>query len=256
MADQNNENTGSGRNPTIIIGGGLLLVGAVIVLIFGGTFFGNNENVSAVAGKTSVGETSVGETSVGETSVGGTSVGDVIGGDEVGREQLAQAEEILPTDIQLPSSGPPLQTGDLPYEFSLKDPDGDTVLLSQFIGRPLLINFWATWCGPCRIEMPEMQSVFEEYGDSEDFLILALDQDESAKKVAAYFDELGLTFRPLLDEDNQTARSYGLQGTLPASIFINPDGEVTVVHRGVMTRGQIDEFLAETIPGKSLVDAS
>jgi cytochrome c biogenesis protein CcmG/thiol:disulfide interchange protein DsbE len=244
MSNQNNESTGSGRNPLIIIGGGLLLVGAVIVLIFGGTFFGDNDNVSdgAVADNDIVRD--------------GPFAGDAVVNDAAVRERLAQAENTARTNIKLPDSGPPLQVGDLPYEFSLKDPDGDTVLLSQFIGRPLLINFWATWCGPCRIEMPELQSVFEEYGDSEDFLILALDQDESAEKVAAYFDELGLTFRPLLDEDNQTARSFGLQGTLPASIFINPDGEVTVVHRGVMTRGQIGEFLAETIPGKSLVDAS
>jgi len=250
MSNQNNESTGSGRNPIIIIGGGLLLVGAVIVLIFGGTFFGDNDNVSDGA----VADSDI----VRDDAFAGNDIvrDDAVVSDAAVRERLAQAENTAPTNIKLPDSGPPLQVGDLPYEFSLKDPDGDTVLLSQFIGRPLLINFWATWCGPCRIEMPEMQSVFEEYGDSEDFLILALDQDESAEKVAAYFDELGLTFRPLLDEDNQTAKSYGLQGTLPASIFVNPDGEVTVVHRGVMTRGQIDEFLAETIPGKSLVDAS
>ena len=98
--------------------------------------------------------------------------------------------------------------------------------------------------------MPELQAVFEEYKD-DGLLILALDQDETAPDVQEYFAELGLTFDPLLDEDSETARNYGLQGTLPATIFINPDGEVTVVHRGVMTRGQIDTFLAETIPGKT-----
>jgi thiol-disulfide isomerase/thioredoxin len=216
MTDQQQESTGSGRSPVIIIGGGLILIGAVAVLLFGGVLFGNDDAV---------------------------------------QEQPAVAAETVLTAIQLPESGPPLQVGDQPYEFALNDLDGDTVALSQFIGRPILINFWATWCGPCRIEMPELQSVFEEYGDSEDFLILALDQDESAEDVSAYFEELGLTFQPLLDEGNKTAKNYGLQGTLPASVFINPDGEITVIHRGVMTRGQIDGFLAETIPGKSMVDA-
>jgi thiol-disulfide isomerase/thioredoxin len=215
MTDQQQESNGSGRSPLIIIGGSLVLIGAVIVLLFGGVLFGN----------------------------------DAI------QEQPVVIAETSPTNIQLPESGPPLQVGDQPYEFELKDLDGNEVALSQFIGRPVLINFWATWCGPCRIEMPELQSVFEEYGDSEAFLILALDQDESAGDVSAYFDELGLTFQPLLDEGNQTARNYGLQGTLPASVFINPDGEVSVIHRGVMTRGQIDGFLVETIPGKSMVDA-
>lgn len=216
MTDQQQESTGSGRNPVIIIGGALILVGAVVILLFGGVLFGDDDAV---------------------------------------QEQPAVVAETLPTAIQLPKNGPPLQVGDQPYEFALKDLDGNTVTLSQFIGRPVLINFWATWCGPCRIEMPELQSVFEEYGGSEEFLILALDQDESAGDISAYFDELGLTFQPLLDEDNQTARNYGLQGTLPASVFINPAGEVTVIHRGVMTRGQIDGFLVETIPGKSMVDA-
>lgn len=241
MTDQDNENNGSGRNPIIIVGGSLILVGALVVLLFGGTLFG--------------GDDVVGDYAVVDDVVSNDVVSNDVVGDDAVQAQLAQAADTVPTAVELPVSGPPLQTGDQPYEFSLKDLDGNTVALSQFIGRPLLINFWATWCGPCRIEMPELQSVFEEYGDIEDFLILALDQDESAEKVAAYFDELDLTFLSALDEDNQTAKSYGLQGTLPASIFVNPDGEITVVHRGVMTRGQIDEFLAETIPGKSMVDA-
>jgi thiol-disulfide isomerase/thioredoxin len=215
MTDQQQESTGKGRSPVIIIGGSLILIGAVVVLLFGGVLFGN----------------------------------------DAAQEQSLAVAETVTTAVQLPESGPPLQVGDQPYEFALNDLDGNAVTLSQFIGRPILINFWATWCGPCRIEMPELQSVFEEYGGSEEFLILALDQDESAEDVSAYFDELGLTFQPLLDEGNKTAKNYGLQGTLPASVFINPDGEVTVIHRGVMTRGQIDGFLAETIPGKSMVDA-
>jgi peroxiredoxin len=216
MSENNIENANNRRNPVIIIGGVLVLVGAVVILIFGGVLFGD---------------------------------------DNIVNDQPVTALANSSIAVQLPENGPPLQVGDQPYEFALQDLDGNTVALSQFIGRPILINFWATWCGPCRLEMPELQSVFEEYRDSEDFLILALDQDETAEDVNAYFDELGLTFQPLLDENNETAKNYGLQGTLPASVFINPDGEVVVIHRGVMTRGQIDQFLVETIPGKSMVDA-
>jgi peroxiredoxin len=216
MSEHNSEEASSRCSPFIVIGGVLVLAGAIIILIFGGVLFGN---------------------------------------DDVEQEQEITPPENPSSTIQLPLNGPPLQVGDKPYEFQLEDLDGNIVALSQFIGRPVLINFWATWCGPCRIEMPELQSVFEEYRDSDDFLILALDQDETAEDVSAYFDELGLTFQPLLDKNNETAKNFGLQGTLPASVFINPDGEVTVIHRGVMTRGQIDQFLAETIPGKGLVDA-
>jgi peroxiredoxin len=160
----------------------------------------------------------------------------------------SQAGQVAENAVQLPNSGPPLQVGDQPYEFALQGLDGETVALSQFIGRPIMVNFWATWCGPCRIEMPEIQAVWEAYQD-DGLVVLALDQDETAEDVQAYFDELGLTFTPLLDDGSNTAQNFGLQGTLPASIFINPDGEVSIIHRGIMTRGQLDTFLAETLSG-------
>jgi peroxiredoxin len=206
----NQDNEKKDRNPAILIGGLVLLVGAFVILIFGGGLFGDNSQAL---------------------------------------DQIALEEQVQPGAVQLPASGPPLQVGDQPYEFALQGVDGQTHNLSQFIGRPILVNFWATWCGPCRIEMPEIQAVWEEYQD-DGLVVLALDQDESAGDVQAYFDELGLTFTPLLDDDSDTAQSFGLQGTLPASVFINPDGEVTVIHRGVMTRGQLDTFLAETLPSE------
>jgi thiol-disulfide isomerase/thioredoxin len=217
MTTHDQESSGGKRNPVVIIGGVLILAGAIFILLFGSALLDGNTS------------------------------------DQEAQALLLQDQT---SSIQLPESGPPLQVGDRPYEFALQDLEGETITLSQFIGRPLLINFWATWCGPCRIEMPELQAVFDEYRDSEDLLILALDQDETAEDVSAFFDELGLTFKPLLDVQNETAQSYGLQGTLPASVFINPGGEVAVIHRGIMTRGQIDQFLAETIPMKGLVDAN
>jgi peroxiredoxin len=196
-----------GRKPYVLVAGLVILVAAFGFLIFGGRLFGGDEaSQPAEAGQTQ---------------------GDVAA-------------------IQLPVSGPPLQVGDQPYEFALQGVDGQTVALSQFIGRPILVNFWATWCGPCRIEMPEIQAIWEKHQD-DGLVILALDQDESVGDVQAYFDELGLTFTPLLDDGSRTAKSFGLQGTLPASVFINPDGEVSVIHRGVMTRGQLDSFLDQTL---------
>jgi peroxiredoxin len=196
-----------GRNPIVLIAGLVILVAAFVFLIFGGSLFGDDE--------------------VSQPAVAELTQGDVM-------------------TVLLPESGPPLQVGDQPYEFALQGVDGQTVALSQFIGQPILVNFWATWCGPCRIEMPEIQAIWEEHKD-DGLVVLALDQSETAEDVQAYFDELGLTFTPLLDEGNDTAKNFGLQGTLPASVFINPDGEVSVIHRGVMTRGQLDGFLDQTL---------
>ena len=200
------------RSPLVLIGGAILLVLALVVVLFGDSFLGDNALAPEPA--------------------------------------PALADRSAVPAVTLPESGPPLQMGDRPYAFALQNLQGETVQLSQFIGRPILINFWATWCGPCRIEMPELQAAFEAYQD-EGLVILALDQDEAASEVEAYFDELGLTFTPLLDVDSETAANYGLRNTLPSSVFINPAGEVAVIHRGVMTRGQIEGFLTEIIPEKS-----
>lgn len=162
---------------------------------------------------------------------------------------VAGAEQTLSSTVQLPTGGGPLQVGDLPYNFALKDLNGDTVQLSDFIGRPVLVNFWATWCGPCRIEMPELQAAFEKYQDK-GLVILALDQDETAEAARAFFNELGLTFTPLLDDGKLTADNYGTFGSLPSSYFINPDGEITVIHRGPMVREQLETYLAQTIPNQ------
>lgn len=149
--------------------------------------------------------------------------------------------------VVLPESGPPLQVGDLAYNFTLADLAGNEVALDQFIGRPVIVNYWATWCGPCRIEMPHLQNTFEQHQE-DNLAILALDQDETADEVKGFFDEFGLTFTPLLDEGKASSENYGVGRTLPTTFFINPEGEITAIHRGPMTQGQIDGYLAETIP--------
>jgi len=210
MSTHNQEITNhseEGRNPLVLILGGAALITVLLFLLLGQSLFGTSESIE----------------------------------DQTGLAASQSSSNLLPI------SGGPLQVGDRPYEFALQDLQGNPQNLSSFIGQPIIINFWATWCGPCRIEMPELQAAFEENQDK-GLVILALDQDESAGEVEEYFAELGLTFTPLLDEGKDTAQNYGLQATLPSSVFINPDGEITVIHRGVMTRGQLDSFLSETIP--------
>ncbi|HFQ93582.1 MAG TPA: redoxin domain-containing protein [Anaerolineae bacterium] len=146
------------------------------------------------------------------------------------------------------SSSGPLAVGDIAHDFTLQDVDGNNVNLNDFRGRPVILNFWATWCGPCRIEMPELQAAYETY-QADGLAILALDQQEPADIVSEFFyGQMGLTFTPLLDSEGAVSDSYGANRVLPTTFFINPDGEVTAIHRGPMTRSQIDGYLAETIP--------
>ncbi len=147
--------------------------------------------------------------------------------------------------VQLP--GDRLTSGDPAYDFSLVDLDGNVVRLAEFHGRPIILNFWATWCQPCLLEMPELQAAYSQYQE-EGLVILALNQEESPQLVRKFFyDDMGLTFTPLLDSEGMVANLYGVNRLLPSSFFINADGEITAIHRGMLAAPQIEAYLSETI---------
>ncbi len=143
------------------------------------------------------------------------------------------------------SSGALPEPGDIAPGFTLTDVDGNEVTLAQFRGRPVMLNFWATWCAPCRLEMPEMEQAQQDYA-ADGLAILAINQEEPAERVMSFMDELGLTFTAPLDEDGDVSAQYGAF-FLPSSVFINAEGEITAFHRGIIARSQIDGYLAETI---------
>lgn len=209
------KNKDNDRNPFIILGGFLLIGLAAALLIFGNALFGSDDAREV------------------ETAV---------------LEQVPAFEEAESAMPQLPTGGGPLIVGDMAYDFALQDLDGNDVNLAGLQGRPVIINFWATWCGPCRIEMPELQAAYEAYQD-ESLVILALNNQESARAVDEFFrQEMGLTFTPVLDSEGAVADLYGVGRTFPSTFFINAAGEITAIHRGAMVKSQIDGYLAETIP--------
>ncbi len=121
---------------------------------------------------------------------------------------------------------------------------GEEISLSQYLGRPVLVNFWATWCGPCRLEMPHLQAAYEAYQD-EGFVVLAIDTkfDEEPPVVLAFLDELGLTFPVVKDVTGDVEiKKYNVIG-LPTSVFIDRHGVIQYVHRGPMTKEFIEEKL-------------
>jgi len=132
--------------------------------------------------------------------------------------------------------------GALAPEFTLFSLEGDQVSLADLRGHPVLINFWATWCAPCRIEMPHIQDRFERYAD-QGFVVLAVDFDEPAGQVEAFRDELGLTFDILLDPGADVQELYRNR-SYPTTFFVDEQGVIQVQHIGVMTEGQLDLNLA------------
>ena len=102
------------------------------------------------------------------------------------------------------------EIGYLAPDFRLETEDGDMVVLSDFRGRPVFINFFAVWCGPCRFEMPEIESVYNSLGD--DLVVLTVDVRESAERVKAYKELLGLTMPTVMDTHRQVATAYQVPG--------------------------------------------
>lgn len=127
-------------------------------------------------------------------------------------------------------------------ELQLENLAGEQVRLSDLRGRPVMINFWAAWCGFCRIELPEMQEVYESYRD-QGFTILAVDVQDDRTEVKSFVEELGLTFPVLLDSRGEVSRSYRIRG-LPTSYFVDQDGVIIGRELGPVDKGWMIEHLA------------
>jgi len=123
-------------------------------------------------------------------------------------------------------------------EFQLQDLAGKSHQLSQYQGKVILLNFWATWCKPCTTEMPAMQEAFDQLQD-QGLVVLAVNELEDLPKVKAHIQEHGHTFPVLLDPDNHVANLYGVFG-LPVTVFIDQNGRVQeYIKGGLLTKEKI-----------------
>jgi len=118
---------------------------------------------------------------------------------------------------------PPLVGGPAP-EITLKDLQGQEVRLSDLRGKVVLLNFWATWCKPCKDEMPAMQASYDKLRD-QGFVVLAVNELEDTEKVIEHVRKHGHTFPVVMDHDNRVANQYGVVG-LPASFLVDRQGIV------------------------------
>jgi cytochrome c biogenesis protein CcmG/thiol:disulfide interchange protein DsbE len=131
-------------------------------------------------------------------------------------------------------------------DFRLPSLDGQAISLTDFKGKPVLINFWATWCGPCRGEMPFIQQVYEEW-QGRGLILLAINIGETPSQVAEFMQSQGLSFPVLVDTEGKVAEKYNIQ-YIPSTFFIARDGIIQNMKVGAFqSKAEIESSLSKLI---------
>ncbi len=141
----------------------------------------------------------------------------------------AVAMSLVAASAMLASAAPLAPTTPAP-DFTLRTLDGQKLRLGEQRGRVVLVNFWATWCGPCRQEMPHLNKLYEKYKSS-GFVLLGVNVDDDTTQAAGVATRLGVTFPVLPDADKRVSRQYDLSA-MPSTVLIDRDGKVRYLHRG------------------------
>ena len=162
-------------------------------------------------------------------------------GQEVAAEQMIVHATAQPTaepaaEEVIPESEPAAETESADHEeaeaiiapdFHVYDKDGNTVHLSDFFGKPIVLNFWASWCGPCQSEMPDFNEKYAELGGDVHFVMVNMTDGgrETVETASAFIEKNGYDFPVLFDTKSEAAMTYGAY-SLPTSFFINAEGHV------------------------------
>ena len=133
-------------------------------------------------------------------------------------------------------------------DFTLETLDGGRVSLSDYHGSVVLINFWATWCPPCRAEIPDFEQVYREY-KVQGFAILGVNEQEAGETVRPFVDQLGVSYPVLLDASGKVANEYRALG-LPMSILVGRDGVIHTRHIGFLSADTLKERLEKLLPAQ------
>ncbi|MGE0538823.1 MAG: TlpA family protein disulfide reductase [Dehalococcoidia bacterium] len=142
------------------------------------------------------------------------------------------------------ADGPPPRVGQLAPEFALQDLDGTVLHLSDLRGKTVVMNFWATWCPPCRKEFPELVRLHEQ-NTARGLVVLGVNIQENAEIVRRFTSEFGARFPIVIDAKGDVSAQYRLRG-LPMTLFIDAEGVLRSQHIGELTREILARKLSET----------
>lgn len=149
----------------------------------------------------------------------------------------------LPEALVPEGEAPAAREGRIAPDFRLPALGGGTVRLSDFRGRWVLLNFWASWCGPCRAETPELQRHATE-ADQERLVVIGVNLQETAAAAERFVGEFAVTYPIVLDRDGSVAQAYGVR-VLPVTFLVDPDGRVVAIERGQVMRERLEGWAKE-----------
>jgi thiol-disulfide isomerase/thioredoxin len=154
----------------------------------------------------------------------------------IGCRQVQQPLQTIPstgpTEAKTDGTDPTEKAESNAPDFTMYDADGNVYHLSDFEGKPVVLNFWASWCGPCRREMPEFEEKYQELGANVTFLMVNLTTwNETVESANGLIRDQGYTFPVFFDLDGQAAAAYGIQ-SIPTTFFIDAEGEVIAYANG------------------------
>ncbi|WP_052137977.1 TlpA family protein disulfide reductase [Heyndrickxia ginsengihumi] len=134
---------------------------------------------------------------------------------------------------------PDLKVGTTAPDFSLKNLNNETIHLSDFKGKKVILNFWATWCPPCKKEMPLLEEVYKKYPSTVKIVSVNIDPQADVKR---YIQNTGITFPVLLDENGDVNEVYNVM-TVPTTYLINGQGEIKQIQQGQLTKDILEKWI-------------
>lgn len=133
-------------------------------------------------------------------------------------------------------------------DFTVYDSEMNEVKLSDYFGRPIIINFWASWCGPCKSELPAFNSLYEEYNDDVVFLMINLTdgQRDTVSSINKFVSDNGYKFPVYYDIEYNVSNTYGVR-SIPETVFINADGSLYETRIGAMSEVVLENYIKQMI---------
>ncbi len=132
-------------------------------------------------------------------------------------------------------------------DFTMQDAQGNNVSLASFEGKPVVLNFWTSWCSYCKAEMPDFEEAYKQYGDQIQFVMLnAVKSEKGSEDGRNFISSAGYTFPVFYDTDGNATTLYAVRG-FPATIFIDKDGKITERSLGKITREKLEQNIQKLI---------